>query len=248
MPTRRWCGGHHRLETEGGEAQRPGRAGAGRAVARLISRGCAATSANSPTLMRARQIAAVGQQSRSARASSPRPRRYGARLVLRELNGARFCDRIDDCAADIQAVCAIPDLTAQRTRMIVDMLGDLQHSLHAIRATLGSGAGDQFGDLPASPAANANSPAAAKPATVETKMFKAKVIEAKVVGADIAAFTADLVAKQHLLVAPTPTTQHRPARRHQPHRCRRLWRPSDAATIDRRPLIRGRHRRASRIC
>jgi hypothetical protein len=79
--------------------------------------------------------------------------------------------------------------------MIVDMLGDLQHSLHAIRATLGSGAGDQFGDLPASPAANGNSPAAPKPAAVEARMFKAKVIEAKVVGADIAAFTADLVAK-----------------------------------------------------
>jgi len=38
----------------------------------------------------------------------------------------RFCDRIDDCTDDIHAVCSIPDLTAQRTRTIVDMLGDLK--------------------------------------------------------------------------------------------------------------------------
>jgi chemotaxis protein CheZ len=107
----------------------------------------------------------------------------------------RFCDRIDDCADDIHAVCAMPDLTAQRIRAIVGVLGDLENRLHAISATLDDCGGDQFGDLPASPAANANS-AAAKPATLEAGMAKAKVVEAKVVeaeevGADIAAFTAE---------------------------------------------------------
>ena len=87
----------------------------------------------------------------------------------------RFCDRIDDCADDIHAVCAIPDLTAQRTRTIVDVLGDLENRLHAIRATLDGGGIDQFGDLRTSPAANANSPAAAKPAAVEAKMVERHV-------------------------------------------------------------------------
>jgi hypothetical protein len=98
---------------------------------------------------------------------------------------SRFCDRIDDCADDILAVCAIPDLTVQRTRTIIDVLGDLENRLHAIRATLDGGAGDQFGDLRTSPAANANSPAAAKPAGIEAKM----------VDAGIAAFTPDLVTE-----------------------------------------------------
>jgi hypothetical protein len=115
----------------------------------------------------------------------------------------RFCDRIDDCADDIHAVCAMPDLTAQRTRAIVGMLGDLENRLHAIRATL-DGGGDQPGDLRGSPAANAKSPAA-KPAALEAKMVKAEVVKAEVVkaevvkaeeiGPDIAAFSADRVAE-----------------------------------------------------
>jgi hypothetical protein len=95
---------------------------------------------------------------------------------------SRFCDRIDDCADDIYAVCAIPDLTAQRTRMIVDVLGDLENRLVAITAALDDG--DQFADLRASPAANANSPAPAKPVAVKARMA----------GADIAAFIPGLVA------------------------------------------------------
>jgi hypothetical protein len=95
----------------------------------------------------------------------------------------RFCDRIDDCADDIHAVCAMPDLTAQRTRMIVDTLGDLEKRLVAITAALDDD--DQFADLRASPAANANSPAPAKPVAVKTRMA----------GDDITAFTADLVAE-----------------------------------------------------
>ena len=95
----------------------------------------------------------------------------------------RFCDRIDDCADDIHAVCAMPDLTAQRTRMIIDTLGDLEKRLVAITAALDDG--DQFADLRASPAANANSPAPAKPVAVKTRMA----------GDDITAFTADLVAE-----------------------------------------------------
>ncbi len=95
----------------------------------------------------------------------------------------RFCDRIDDCADDIHAVCAMPDLTAQRTRMIVDTLGDLQNRVAAITAALDDG--DQFGDLRASPAANANSPAPAKPVAVKPGMA----------GAEVAAFTAGLVAE-----------------------------------------------------
>jgi hypothetical protein len=95
----------------------------------------------------------------------------------------RFCDRIDDCADDIHAVCAMPDLTAERTRMIVDTLGGLEKRLVAITAALDDG--DQFADLRASPAANANSPTSAKPVAVKTRTA----------GDDIAAFTADLVAE-----------------------------------------------------
>jgi hypothetical protein len=50
-----------------------------------------------------------------------------------------YCDRIDGCAGDIAAACAIPDLTAQRTRAIVDVLGDLENRLHVIRAALDGG-------------------------------------------------------------------------------------------------------------
>jgi hypothetical protein len=50
-----------------------------------------------------------------------------------------LCDRLDGCAADIRAVCAIPDLTAQRTRAIVDALGDLESRVQAIRASLDDG-------------------------------------------------------------------------------------------------------------
>jgi hypothetical protein len=96
---------------------------------------------------------------------------------------SRFCDRIDDCADDILAVCAIPDLTVRRTRAVIDVLGDLENRLHAIRATLDGG--DQFGDLRTSPAANANSPAAAKPAGIEAEM----------VDAGIVASTSDLAAE-----------------------------------------------------
>jgi hypothetical protein len=96
---------------------------------------------------------------------------------------SRFCDRIDDCADDILAVCAIPDLAVQRTRTIIDVLGDLENRLHAIRSTLDGG--DQFGDLRTSPAANANSPAAAKPAGIEAEMVDAGTV----------AFTPDLAAE-----------------------------------------------------
>jgi chemotaxis protein CheZ len=96
---------------------------------------------------------------------------------------SRFCDRIDDCADDILAVCAIPDLAVQRTRTIIDVLGDLENRLHAIRSTLDGG--DQFDDLRTSPAANANSPAAAKPAGIEAEM----------VDAGIEASTPDLAAE-----------------------------------------------------
>ena len=57
----------------------------------------------------------------------------------------RSCDRIDDCADDIHAVCAMPDSTVQRTRMIIDTLGDLEKRLVAITAALDDG--DQFADL-----------------------------------------------------------------------------------------------------
>jgi hypothetical protein len=50
-----------------------------------------------------------------------------------------LCDRLDGCATDIRAVCAIPDLTAQRTRAIVDALGDLESRVQAIRASLDDG-------------------------------------------------------------------------------------------------------------
>jgi hypothetical protein len=142
---------------------------------------------------------------------------------------SRFCDRIDDCADDIYAVCAMPDLTAQRTRMIVDVLGDLENRLVAITAALDDG--DQFADLRASPAANANSPAPAKPVAVKTSH-------------DIAASQPTSWPKSsRLLFAPTPP--HSPARRCWPRRG--PWRRCDTATISRRrPILQARRRRVSR--
>ena len=66
-------------------------------------------------------------------------------------------------------MCAIPDLTVQRTGTIIDVLGDLESRLHAIRATLDGVGADQFGDLRTSPAPNANSPAAREAAGIEAE-------------------------------------------------------------------------------
>jgi hypothetical protein len=88
----------------------------------------------------------------------------------------RWCDRIEGCAGDIRAVCAIPDLTAQRTRAIVDVLGGLEQRLRAIRAAVDVGIedGDRFGELDTPPPANANLPAAAKPGAIE-ELFEAGI-------------------------------------------------------------------------
>jgi chemotaxis protein CheZ len=78
-------------------------------------------------LMRARaDIAAIGP----AAAPAERPSILAATEALQGLAwfmrergmDPRWCDRIEGCAGDIRAVCAIPDLTAQRTRAIVDVL------------------------------------------------------------------------------------------------------------------------------
>lgn len=81
------------------------------------------------------------------------------------------CDRIDGCVGDIRAVCAIPDLTAERIGTIADVLSGLESRLHAIRAALADGVqeGDRFGDPRRLPAPDANTPAAAKPAATEVK-------------------------------------------------------------------------------
>jgi hypothetical protein len=137
-------------------------------------------------LMRARaDIAAIGP----AAAPAERPSILAATEALQGLAWSlrergmdpRWCDRIDGCAGDIRAVCAIPDLTAQRTRAIVDVLGGLEQRLRAIRAAVDGGYedGDRFGGLDTPPPANANLPAAAKPGAIEAKLSEA----------DIAAFT-----------------------------------------------------------
>jgi hypothetical protein len=97
------------------------------------------------------------------------------------------CDRIDGCVGDIRAVCAIPDLTAERIDAITDVLSGLESRLHAIRAAFADGVqeGDRFGDPCPPPAPNANSPAAAKPAAIEVKP----------VGAGIATFTSGAAAE-----------------------------------------------------
>jgi hypothetical protein len=93
-----------------------------------------------------------------------------------------YCDRIDGCVGDIRAVCAIPDLTAERIGAIGDVLSGLQSRLQAIRAALADGdqEGDRFGDPGPLPGPNANCPAAPKPAATEVKRL----------GAGIAAFTS----------------------------------------------------------
>jgi len=133
-------------------------------------------------LMRARaDIAAIGL----AAAPAEPPSILAATEALQRLAwfmrergmDPRWCDRIEGCAGDIRAVCAIPDLTAQRTCAIVDVLGGLELRLRAIRAAVDVGihGEDQFGDLGTLPAANANSPAAAKPGANEAKVFEADI-------------------------------------------------------------------------
>jgi hypothetical protein len=132
-------------------------------------------------LMRARaDIAAIGP----AAAPAERPSILAATEALQGLAwfmrergiDPRWCDRIEGCAGDIRAVCAIPDLTAQRTRAIVDVLGGLEQRLRAIRAAVDVGihGEDQFGDLGTLPAANANLPSAPKPGAIEAKVFEAE--------------------------------------------------------------------------
>jgi hypothetical protein len=123
-----------------------------------------------------------------------------------------YCDRIDGCAGDIAAACAIPDPTAQRIHAVADVLGDLENRLHVIRAAIDGGIHreDQFGDLGTLPAANANSPAALKPVAVEAELVQAETVEAETVqaemvqaesieavtiSADIAAFASDPLAE-----------------------------------------------------
>jgi hypothetical protein len=97
------------------------------------------------------------------------------------------CDRIDGCVGDIRAVCAIPDLTAERIDAIADVLSGLESRLHAIRAAFADGVqeGDRFGDPCPPPAPNANSRAALKPPAIEVKP----------VGAGIATFTSGAAAE-----------------------------------------------------
>jgi hypothetical protein len=92
------------------------------------------------------------------------------------------CDRIDGCVGDIRAVCAIPDLTAERIDAIADVLTGLESRLHAIRTAIADGTegANQFGDPRPLPAPNARTRAAAKPAAIEVKP----------VDAGIAAFTS----------------------------------------------------------
>jgi hypothetical protein len=131
-------------------------------------------------LMRARaDIAAIGP----AAAPAERPSILAATEALQGLAwfmrergmDPRLCDRIEGCAGDIRAVCAIPDLTAQRTRAIVDTLGGLEQRLRAIRAAVDVGIedGNRFGELDTPPPANANLPSAAKPGAIEAKVFEA---------------------------------------------------------------------------
>jgi len=103
-----------------------------------------------------------------------------------------YCDRIDGCAGDIRAVCAIPDLTAERIGAIANVLGDLESRLYAIRAALADG--DQFSDLGRLPAANANASAAPRPAAIPATP-KPAAIEVKTVGGGIAAFTSGALAE-----------------------------------------------------
>jgi hypothetical protein len=113
---------------------------------------------------------------------------HGLAWFMRERGmDPRWCDRIEGCVGDIRAVCAIPDLTAQRTRALVDVLGGLERRLRAIRAAVDVGIddGDRFGELDTPPPANANLPAAAKPGAIEAKLFEA----------DIAAFPLAPVAE-----------------------------------------------------
>jgi hypothetical protein len=133
-------------------------------------------------LMRARaDIAAIGP----AAAPTERPSILAATEALQRLAwfvrergmDSRWCDRIEGCAGNIRAVCAIPDLTAQRTCAIVDVLGGLEQRLRAIRAAVdvGSEDGDRFGELDTPPPANANLPSAAKPGAIEAKVFEADI-------------------------------------------------------------------------
>jgi hypothetical protein len=110
------------------------------------------------------------------------------------------CDRID-----IRAVCAIPDLTAERIGAIADVLSGLEGRLHAIRAALGDGVegANQFGDprpLPA-PKPNTSTPTAAKPTAIEVKP----------VAAGIAAFTSGAAAEIEPPVARSGTENRAPA-------------------------------------
>ncbi len=113
------------------------------------------------------------------------------------------CDRIDGCVGDIRAVCAIPDLTAERIGAIDDVLSGLEGRLHAIRAALADGVqgGDRFGDPRLPPAQNARMPAAAKPAAIEVKPA----------AAGIAAFTSGAAAEHEPLVAYCGTENLAPA-------------------------------------
>jgi hypothetical protein len=124
-------------------------------------------------------------------AATERPSILAASEALQELAwfmrergmDPHYCDRIDGCAGDIAAACAIPDLTAQRTRAIIDMLGNLENRLQVIRAALDGGirGEDQFGDLGTLPAANANSPAAPMPMAIEAETIEAETIEAEAI-------------------------------------------------------------------
>lgn len=168
-------------------------------------------------LMRARaDIAAIEPPG----AAGERPSILAATEALQELSwfmrerglDPLYCDRIDGCAGDIAAACAIPDPTAQRTRAVADVLGDLENRLHVIRAAIDGGIHreDQFGDLGTLPAANANSPAAPKPMAVEAELVQAETVRAETVqaetvqaetiaaetiAADIAAFASDPLAE-----------------------------------------------------
>ena len=143
-------------------------------------------------LMRARaDVAAIAPPG----AAAERPSILAASEALQELAwfmrergiDPLYCDRIDGCAGDIAAACAIPDLTAQRTRAIVDVLGDLESRLHVIRAALDGGirGDDQFGDLGSLPAANANSPVAPNPVASEAETTEAGTLQAETIHAEM---------------------------------------------------------------
>ena len=114
------------------------------------------------------------------------------------------CDRIDGCVGDIRAVCAIPDLTAERTDAIADVLTGLESRLHAIRTAIADGTegANQFGDPRPLPAPNARTRAAAKPAAA---------IEVKPVDAGIAAFTSGAADELEPPVACSGTENCAPA-------------------------------------